>query len=443
MRAISLSLLALAACAAEPAAKPADPSVDEATALEALNAHRTDRPTGDNKLGNVVRRKEISASLRYLQLKGGTGAPPLVVNPALTAAARALLAQGTKPQDGKPIDAGPVLKAAGYSPEKDGVVAVGLEQPSIYLAYASLYCQVIGETQKPNGTVITYAGTGLMKPTLREVGIAIGGTKGHYVMVAVLGTGAAKRYIGGTAYLDANHNGRCDPGEGKAGVKVTAGDAATLTGPAGTWTIALPKEDAVDVGFSGDGTTAKRPAAKGTANLTVDWRMPNPADAKLADKLIADAEKAAKGDPDAARKPQVALLAGTRLLALDDARQAKVDALVAPVKDDFDSTLRNLLAAMAEDPPAFKKRMDELAKPWKGAISDWFREADKVYKLRQQVNAALAAPAEQRPKQAAPLLKLLPAAIAECKDPSFMEQLETQQESLLAEMPPEAAPAKK
>lgn len=433
-------LLALPMLLAAADAKPVEPTADEASALALLNSHRADRAHNDNRMNETVRRKEVNASLQWLGLKGGAAAqPPLVFSPALTAAARTLLAQGVKPVDKAPIDHAPVFAAAGYAPAKDGLIMVGLDQPSLYLAYATAFTNAVGEVKTTKATQIVYAGPNALKGTWREAGVAVGEAHGRVSLVYVLGAGSAKRYLGGTAYLDANRNGRCDPGEGKAGVTVTSGSTAMITGPGGSWWLALADDAAGEVAFSGSGFKSTRPFPKGTANLAIDWRIPNPADIKAAERLIADAEKATKGGPDAARKPQVVLLAETRLAALDDAHQQQVDSLVAPVRDEFESTVRRALAALAEEPAEYKKQVTEMQKPWKGALTTWFRELDGVRRLRESVNGALAAPAEQQPKRAAPLLKPLAKAIADCNDPSLLDQLETLQESLVAVLPPDPA----
>lgn len=97
-----LSALSMAV-AGESAAPPFDPSADELAMLGLVNGHWSDRGTGDNRLIESLRRKEIKAPIPWLKLTGAAAPalPPLVFSPVLSAAARALLSQGAKPADRK------------------------------------------------------------------------------------------------------------------------------------------------------------------------------------------------------------------------------------------------------------------------------------------------------------------------------------------------------
>jgi hypothetical protein len=431
---LASALLASALAAAEPAKAAVDaPTADEVAALQLCNYQRKDALRAYSKITTLLKRKLVTANSTVWSRvhTSRTALPPLVFNPALMAAARALLKSGTKPVDKCPNDFAAAMKAAGYTPDTAGCTLIALDSPSLPVAYAAAILFPVGEKTHNNQTLPVLAYADALKAAWREAGVAVASVGGRTSLVMVLGTGSAKRYLGGTVYADANHSGDYDPGEGKAGVTVSAGAATTTTGAGGAWWLALDKDDAVDVSFTGEGAKAVRPAPKGTANLAIDWRLPLPADLKEADNLLADADKVAKEtDLEKKRKPLAALISGTRGLCLDDERQKRVDELTQPVRIEFEETVRNTLSALAEDQSGWKKRTSELQKPWKGALAAWFKEAEAVYKLRQQVNTVLAAPAEQQAKLAAPLQKPLAKALTETTDPAFVEQLQLWQEDI-------------
>jgi hypothetical protein len=436
-------LLLPALLAAGEAAVPViDPSGEEMAVLQLANQHRASRPRGDNRVAGLIRTKQVAGNVRtwgqVAQIKGN--APPLVVNPILMSVARSLLKDGAKPPEQKPYDIIPVLNAAGYAADKNGLAMFGLEASALNTAYATALLNVIGVKSNNNGNIEQYAAQEALKRSWREVGIAMSGTKGTCSVIIVLGQGTAKRHIGGTVYADANRDLAYDPGEGKAGITVSCGKASMTTGASGAWWLSLDSEAEGEVVFSGDGYTATRPLPKGNDNAGIDWRLPNAADLKTADKLLADAEKVAKNaDMDKKRVQLAALLSGTRMAALDDARQQRVTALTEQLQGEFDLMFSKVMESLGEEPADFKKQLSDTQKIWKGAMPAWFKEADALGKLRQQVNKVLAAPEEQQGKLAGPVLKSVQRAKATTIDPRFLEQYSTWEEQLADVMPVESA----
>ncbi|MCK6490132.1 MAG: hypothetical protein L6R48_17740 [Planctomycetes bacterium] len=426
------ALVAAFACAAEP---PADgPTADEVAALHLANSQRQDSQRADARISTMLKRRLLPANIsawNHIHAPPSKMAP-LVFNPRLMTAARSLLRSGPRPVDKTPNDFAAAMKSVGYTPDARGCTLIGLDCRNLEVAYAAAILFPIAEkTVNQTTTWPVFARAEALRSEWREAGVAVATAGGKTSLVVILGTGSAKRYLGGTVYADANHNGDYDQGEGKGGITVSAGGATTTTGAGGAWWLALDKDEAVEVAFAGEGAKTVRPAPKGTANLGLDWRLPLPADLKEADKLIADADKVAKEtDLDKKRRPLAALISGTRGLCLDDERQKHVDELVQPVRIEFEDTIKNTLSALSEDQAGWKKRTAELQKPWKGGLAGWFKEADAVYKMRQQVNTVLAAPAEQQAKLAAPLQKPLAKALTETTDPAFIEQLRLWQEDI-------------
>lgn len=440
MRLVVFALLPALLVAGEAAAPAIDPTGDELAVLQMANQHRVDRIVGNNRVAHAILSKKISGSNAVWGQSAPKGtSPPLVLNPALVSAARALLKAGTKAPDKSVFDALPAMREAGYTGDK-GMAVFGADAPDLASAYAMSMLNSIGTKVVNNKTNDVIAALEALKPQWREVGIAVGMAKNRPSVVIILGAGTAKRYLGGVVYADANRNLAYDAGEGKAGVVVSCGTATMTTGASGAWWLALDNEAEGAVSFTGGGYTASSPVAKGTASLSIDWRMPNAADLKTADKLIADAEKVAKNiDMEKKRVQLAALLTGTRMAALDEARQKQVATLVEPLQGEFDLAMGKVMESLGEDPAEFKKVLTDIQKIWKSAMPAWFKEAEALSKLRQQVNKVLAAPEDQQGKLAGPVLQLVEKAKATTIDPKFLSQYNTWEEQLADVMPAEAA----
>jgi hypothetical protein len=448
MRLVVFALLPALLIAGEAAAPVADPTGEEMAVLQIANLHRVDRVTGNNRISHMIRAKQVAgiAMFTWSQNTPKGQSPPLIVNPALTLAARALLKAGTKAPDKSVFDPLPAMREAGYTGDK-GMAIFGTDASSLDAAYTLSLLNITGVKAANNKEMDVFAAAEALKAQWREVGIAVGVSKNRPSVVIVLGAGSAKRYLGGVVYADANRNLAYDPGEGKSGVLVSCGNASMTTGASGAWWLALDNETEGTVAFSGGGYSASAPFAKGAVNLTIDWRMPNANDLKTADKLIADAEKVAKNvDMEKKRVQLAALLTGTRMAALDETRQKQVATLVEPLVGEFDMAMSKVMESLGEEPADFKKVLGDVQKVWKNAMPAWFKEAENLSKLRQQVNKVLAAPEEQQGKLALPVLKQVQKAKAETIDPKFLAQYATWEEQLHDAMPAEpaaAAPKKK
>lgn len=440
-----LLLLPLLLGAAEKERKPAAPPIptdQEIVVLHLLNDFRGDATSGHLLLSRQVQMKALPSmpNMWSQSLGHPKPAPPLTINPLLMSAARALLASTVTPVAKEPITFAEALRTVAYSPDATGHVLVARDAPSLSAAFVRAFTHVVGEKEiTPTNRRPIYAASEAIAPTWREVGIAVApGKNGTFSLVVVLGAGSATRYVGGVVYADANRNRRYDAGEGKPDVQVSVGDVSMTTGAGGAWWLALTNDAAAEVTFSGAGHRAVRPLAKGNTNQTVDWRIPNAADLTLADRLIADAEKNPAAEPAQRRKVLAALLSGTRMSILDDARLTKISSMVQPIQNDFDQLLRQAMAALAEEPAEFKKQMTTLKKTWEGSLPKLFKELESLYSLRKQVNSVLALPAAQQPPLVPPVLKQVEKASASSNDPVCLEMLETWRGSLEAAVPVKA-----
>lgn len=446
-----LLLVPVLAQAVEPAkaAAASEPTPDELVLFASLNRLRTDFLRGREPINKVVRNKQIPVELWYWPSmdkyvpKTGTG-QPVVLSPVLMTAARNLLSSNTPPPANRqPFDAKPALTAAGYAAaDKGGTALIGLNAPTLDIAFAMACTNVTGTYERPDKKLDIYSVREACQLTWREAGIAIANTGKSWSVVIVLGAGTAPRQFGGVVYLDANRNDRYDPGEGKAGVKIACGGQTMTTGAAGGWWLPGTTPDDAEITFAIDSYTAKRPAPKGSACLVIDWMLPNPADIKTVDRLLAEAEKGKGSDAEKLRAPLIALLVGTLRTTVDDPRQQRIDALLEPVKPAFETMRKRILTSLGDDADTVGKYLAEQKKVWAGSMAPWFKEAASLYPLRQQVVAVQAATAEQAKLMAAALPALAKAKTASI-DPIFAAQYEAW-EIILGEIPPPGtAPGKK
>jgi len=422
----------------------AQPTDDEVRVLNLLNDFRGDVARGQVPLVRLMQMKVLPArsALWARTMSKQKPAPPLVLNQQLMNAARTVLAGSLAPVADEHIPFADVFRAAGYVPEATGQVMIARSAVSLPVAFAAAMTQVVGHsTPKPGSTyTVPYFAAGTaVNPAWREVGIAVSITKdGSCSLVMVLGAGSAKRLVGGVVYVDSNRNLRCDAGEGQAGITINVGDAIAKSGPSGTWWLGLESDAAAELVFADKTHRSVRPLEQGAVNLMRDWRMPMAADLSAADRLIAEAEKDPTAEPSKRRKALAALLHGTRMAALDDARQTKVTTLTQPIQAEYDELLSQVMAILPEEKAEFKEHFAVLKKPWEGSMASLFKEFEALYALRQQVTAVLAAPEERQASMSPPVLKQVLKATLESRDPICLAQLTTWRESLENTLPVES-----
>ena len=273
--------------------------------------------------------------------------------------------------------------------------------------------------------------------------MAVDESGGKVSLVVVLGTGSAERYLGGTVFSDANHNGTYDAGEAKGGVKVSVGDLSTSSGPTGYWSLAVKATEPLDVVFSIDDLHGTRSIPSGPCSVLVNWRVPKAADLITVKKLISEAEKdATSTDEGKRRKALSALLAGARMIPLDDSLQRQVDQLTQPIREDYDELIRKVLNSLGEDPQGFKRRMNELKLPWKGCLVALFKEIEVLHQVRQLTNEMTSAKSDRRGAVLPGLKNQITAAMTASGEPLLQEQFQTLRDTLDHLPPPPAEPTK-
>ena len=120
-------------------------------------------------------------------------------------------------------------------------------------------------------------GMGTFNASFREIGVghAFNGaaTYDHYWTIQTGYQSISDTFLTGVAFNDLNSNSRYDPGEGLAGVAVSAGNLQTLTNAAGGWSLQVPSGahviQASGGSFQGVSATSVLVADK---NVAVDFR---------------------------------------------------------------------------------------------------------------------------------------------------------------------------
>jgi hypothetical protein len=326
-----------------PAAEPdAEPSGEEVELLCLLNRFRAD-PAGE--AGRIVVGGELAPDLGGCETHGVdlqrfraelaalAPVPPLVMDLRLLHAARLhaaeLVAIGGGPDEDAARPGGsathPEERAnrAGFSGRAtaENCVREALSPWSCSAAFVIDVGAGSGGMSDGRGHRATQA-----LPDVRVVGTAAMPHAGRLSVSELFGT-CPGRCVGGVVYVDRNHNGRFDAGEGLGGVLVAAGPAAAartwlsggyaLTIPAGARELTLQLPDAV-----GSAERISEPLPAGTGNVWREWAIaPELLRARVDRRIAAIAASGRAGDAGAAIEDLAA--------SLDDAAGEGQDAAVA------------------------------------------------------------------------------------------------------------------
>lgn len=377
------------------AAEP--PTIEETAILDLLNQYRANQQRNHPWIDRAVLHKEISVDTSILKPWHELGTannqpqPPVVFNPVLIEAARALLATKIQPVRGQSPDPTSSLRQVGYQPDSKGLVIIGPEADTLPLAFAAACVHIVAEKEARTGLAHpVFAATEALRQEWREAGVAVATNGGKSKIVMILGAGSGHRYAGGVVYVDANRNGRFDSGEGLPGATVKTGDASMTTGPSGAWWSTVSNSNQFEVTFSVNNLKVIKQGIPGTLNLRLDCSMPIAADSKVADRLLSEANKAMKGsDPGRRHKALAALVFGTRRSMIDDQQRAKIDALIPSIREEYLQIAHRVVTALTETPtnyPAFKVCLDRIQTACGGSYEPLIKEADIVYRLRERVD---------------------------------------------------------
>jgi hypothetical protein len=425
---IVLPLVCLVTLAAGEAAVP-PPTPDEVVILEFINQWRTETALVKNRQDELIRQNPgnlVPNGMMGID-KGETHpVPPLVMNLRLMAAARAMAAAGVQPVQEQRTKPDEYLTKAGYQPLDKAIAITAIGAPDLVKAHDMALCQVVErkDVQIKTRTLQQYylSRIDLLRPELREVGVGLSkGKSGSWGLAEIAGIGQAKRLVGGIAFNDANRNNRYDVGEGVGGITFTCGEAKSVCGPAGAWSLELPHADAATITATGKNVQETFAIEAGETNVYLRWRLPMAADIKECDSLLAATAK--ETDSAKQRLARLNLLVASRRWIIDRARQEKVAEATQPVQAEFDNIIEAMRDAMPLDPPDFKKKADALKKRFEGikAGAEWQKTAAAMHALRQQMQAWMM---KKDSTPTAPLTQQITKLLAGNPDPEFAKQLQ-------------------
>ncbi len=240
----------------------------------------------------------------------------------------------------------------------------------------------------------------LALPQAREIGPAAVAHDGRLSVTHDLGVRGVPRFVGGVVFVDLDQDGFYGLGEGRGGVAITASDGShATTWASGAYVIELKGTGAVRLKaeFAGAQIARDFPASSDTIAFT--WPMPRKIDFDFADKLIAEVDKQLdKPDSPAAFKALIALHLGTRGLALDPPRQARIDELAKHAGEELSACQQAVRNALAGDGVTFKQVVAEQGKAYRGtAAAAWFTGAASLFQARQAASGY-----EKQAKQVTP-----------------------------------------
>jgi hypothetical protein len=359
------------------------PTPEEVMVLLQVNAYRTD-PRSFNIQFNAWT-KLNKDGIPEQRIKSQQDAPdkprqPVVFNPRLLAAAKALADSDCAPVAMQRTDPGSALTKAGYGSPGKAIAITAVDGPDPITAHRLAMLQQVEKREK--GYPIS-ASADLMQPYLREIGIGLNKSKANRWNVAeVLGIGQAKRLVGGVVFRDDNHNGVYDVNEGVGGVVVTCGDAKTVSGTAGSWTLELGATGAAEVTVAHDGMTEAFPIIAGADNVFITWIKPVVDDQKACDKQLSALAK--ETDETKSRILKANLLIASKRWKIDAGRQAKVSEAVKPIAEEWSTSVVQMREAMHSSASEFKSSMAAITKVWTGVpeVASWCKTAGKMYALQ-------------------------------------------------------------
>ena len=250
-----------------------------------------------------------------------------------------------------------------------------------------------------NGFVVDFGpGPGGMQPTrghrknicspgFRVIGPGAVPHDGKLSVVHDLG-GSSQRFAGGVTFVDGDHNGHYDCGEGRGGVTIQVGDERMQSWSSGAFSIPIPAS-ATTLVLRADGQELRRPIPAGDANIKIDWIIPQELELAAADKLITAVQAVKEPDSPPARKSRIALLLNSQGLIIDNERRTQIKTLVGDIADQLDADQKALRSTF-DDPKAFTAALAAHSKPWRGTAAEgWFKEADLALKAKATVDALL------------------------------------------------------
>lgn len=222
----------------------------------------------------------------------------------------------------------------------------------------------------------------MINPRFKEVGCSAVPHGGRFSVTHNFGS-SGPRFVGGVVYVDKNGNNFYDPGEGRGGIKVVGSDgSSTTTWRSGAYSLRLKGTKAITVKMEGAGQSTSKALDAGKSNVKFDWIIPQEAELKLADQLLAKLDKIDNKDLSNKKyyRALVELYMGAAHLGLDAGRRKRIDDLVKDVGPKLEAAQQKVRDGLQNlDMKTWPKMLREVRKPFSGTAADaWFKEAEMV-----------------------------------------------------------------
>jgi hypothetical protein len=228
----------------------------------------------------------------------------------------------------------------------------------------------------------------MMNAGFREIGCSAVPHDGRFSVTHDFGGRRVARLAGGVVFLDRNGNGFYDLDEGLGGVAITADDGSRVTTWAsGAYTLELKSANKVTLRAAYQGLSFARAYEAGKENIKFDWVVPPKEAVDQADKLLGNLSAIKDLNSPAGFNALVALHWGTRGLALDPERRARVEQLTGKVRAELEAHQRAVLDALGDaDGSSLSRAVAEHRKLYAGTVAaGWFQEAQMVAGARAAV----------------------------------------------------------
>lgn len=268
-----------------------EPTVEEQMYVEYINRARANpaaegqrlKNTSDPQVREAYAYWKVNLDLMAAQMAAIPPAPPLSINPKLTAAARAhsqdMLSKGFQDHTGSNGSTPESrIRAQGYNFNYWGENIFAYVK-SVFYGHAGF--EVDWGTGGVGGMLVPpYHRNNIHQPLFREIGVGnVKGQNGVYgpqVVTQDFGTIVGNGpFITGVAYRDANGNNFYDMGEGLGGVTVTVSGSSSyaVTSQSGGYSVPAPGNGSFTVSFSAPGFVPqqKNVVVSELANVKVDY----------------------------------------------------------------------------------------------------------------------------------------------------------------------------
>ena len=224
------------------------------------------------------------------------------------------------------------------------------------------------------------------EPLFKEFGCGYLPGRKLFSVSKIFAEGDGQRFSGGVAYIDDNHNGFYDIGEGRGGVIISSNGAIVESWKSGAYTLPIGK-GAVTISAQMDEWRFTRSFDAGRDNVKFDILIPRKEDVKKAVKLLESIDHLEEDEENVVRfKVLLELYKKTRDLVLDEETRARIESLTSPAITSLKSAKEAVLEAFAAgDMREARKIIFSRKKDFSRTdFSDWFDDAERCSRQKEK-----------------------------------------------------------